>query len=116
MISKNISNTYDRPDLVIYKSVCQCMDNTCNNTLHLEFDETYKGLILNMYQPLNPVDYYFNENIFKNFWRRLKYSVKILFGYPVDFEGFHLFNGEAHVRDYIKALNEGLEKMKESSL
>jgi hypothetical protein len=113
MISNNITKVSEYDDAIFYKAVCDCMCDTHDQTLHLEYDKKFKVLSLNLYNNVCYPDW-IGGNWFRKIWRRITASFKLLFTGELELTGEFIFNGEPAVKDYIKALNAGMKKLKEN--
>jgi len=98
MISKNISKLYDHDDFVVYNATCDC--GHCRHDICLEMDEYDLMYITLTYEA---------EKV--SIWKRIKFLFSGKFSTYYEF----VFSGEDGLRDYIKALEEGLEKLQKKN-
>ncbi len=107
---KKVSCEAEYPDSIWYKTTCACGDN--NMTLWF----TIREEILALYFTVSAnVPYYGEGNWFVIFWKRLRAAIRCLFGYELEYHEELIFSDHEHVRDFIGALKEGLEKTREWS-
>ncbi len=107
MISNNIMIQDEGDDYIFYKASCACGSDDCTQTLELGFidfkEAELKEVELNIYGNLG--DYHLG------FWERIKKAFKVLvYGY-LEINSDFVFRGEKAIADYIKALEDGLEKV-----
>ena len=107
MISHNVMIQDEGEDYIFYKASCACGSDDCTQTLELgviDFkDAGVKEVELNVYGRLG--QYHLN------FWERVKIAFKVLTNGYVELQSEFVFHGEKAIADYIKALEDGLEKI-----
>jgi len=107
MISNNVMVQDEGKDYIFYKASCACGSDDCNQTLELGFrdfkEADLKEIELNLYGRLG--QYHLN------FWERVKIAFKVLTNGYVELQSDFVFRGEKAIADYIKALEDGLEKI-----
>jgi len=110
-MSKNICVTDRFKGSIYYHAVCDC--GTHCHTVLLEHEDDLPSIItLSMYGEIHYSEW-FCDSWYGKICRRIKHAWSILFhGYQKDLEGSFLFQGEESIRDYISALEEGIEKIK----
>lgn len=113
MISNNIVKVSEYDDAIFYKAVCDCMCDDHNQTIHLEYDKKVNLMLLNLYNHVRYNDWV-GGSWFRKMCRRMTASVKLLFTGEIELTGEFIFNGEPAIKDYIKALNSGIRKLKEN--
>jgi hypothetical protein len=111
-ISENIMKIGEGPEHIIYRSDCGCGSNDHSQTLFLDLDEDF-GLGMRLYADIDVPIYYGNGNMFSRAWLRVKYAFRLLFTGNIHMESDFLFRGAGHIEDYITALQQGLDKLKE---
>lgn len=97
----------------VYKTSCSCYDGDHDLTFTLEYDEGMKLLIAN-FKVNGPAPYCYNWGYlwYIKIWNRIKLSWKALFTGRITYCESFVFRGEKHISDLIKALEEGLSKLK----
>jgi hypothetical protein len=110
-ISDNICKIWEHKDMIHYKSICACTADEHTQTICLEYDKSFNGIILYLYQTFR-IKEYWKGPWYKNWIRRVKYSLQIIFKGTIELESDFLFRNEEHIQDYINALSEGIEKIK----
>ena len=98
---------------IFYKTSCSCYDNDHDLTFTLEYDEDVKMLIMN-FEVNGPAPYCYDwdKPWYVRAWNRIKLSWKVLFTGRITYSESFIFRGEKHISDLIKALEEGLSKLK----
>ena len=112
-ISEIRNSGLEDKDFISYRATCACTDEHHSQTLHIENIEDTDMIELTIYSQLWYPDW-IEKNPFKRFWRRLKVSTKLLFTGQIFLEGGFMFSGEDSIKDYVKALKEGLKKIDKS--
>lgn len=97
-------------DLVIYKTNCECGDHVLTFTLEFEKDLPWLTLCLNMSTPYHYR--YYRESWYSHLFYRFYNSIRLFFGYPMEYEDSFLFKDEQHIQDFIDALKDGIEHVK----
>lgn len=104
-ISKFVCETtggvVQKPDYVMYQATCTCLQD--HQMIEIEVDKD--GYIATTFYYRCIVSSYWHS-----YWRRIKTALRVLFCDYVDVECDFLMN-EDGLRDYIKALQEGLDKL-----
>ena len=108
MIANNVLKQVEGKNWVFYKATCSCGDDDCTLTLELGYEEIgndpeFKEIDLNIYGRIGV--YY------PSFWEKIKLIWKFLTRGYVESEKTFIFNGKPAIQDFIKALQEGLEKL-----
>ena len=114
MTSQNICKVAEYDDCIFYRTHCQCMNNDHAHTLELSFEDHGSGLKelnLIVYSDLSYYDFY-DKKWYEKYWRRIKTAFSLLIGGHPQINDSFIFNGNKAVEDYIKALQEGLDKLK----
>lgn len=118
---KNITEVeymgYVPEDQVLFRATCGCVDPYHDQNLRLEFLDMGNSnsaiLELSIDHKMHYPDW--NErNWFKKIWKRIKFASKLLFTGYIELDGGFMFSGEDAIKDYIKALQSGMKKLKES--
>lgn len=108
-ISTKICKTHEFEDSVFYKLNCGC---GCDD--YLEFEYIYSNFTnhskLKFYKKLVWVDYYYTDNIFTRFIKRIKACFSIIFKGRLTIEDEFLIANEDQLDDFITALQEGKKK------
>lgn len=106
--------THEFDDAIFYRAACDCNDENHDLELQLCLDEAgIMALIIT--GKLKTKAHWEGRNIFEMAWLRIKYSTILLFrGW------FHLYHDfmiteEKQIDDFIKALNDGKNKLKMSA-
>jgi len=107
--SRNICRTTDENLPIIYRAQCDCGE--CSNTLILE-KERDLGLTLALYADVRYTEYWC-RGWWATLWRRAQIALGILVhGYQEGLECEFIFAGEEAIRDYLAAIESGLEATK----
>jgi hypothetical protein len=122
---KNITEVeyMDHPldDQVLFRAVCGCVDPYHDQELRLEYldfgkdgnDMSAGMLELSIDHKMHYPDW--NEsNWFRKIWKRIKVASKLLFFGEVELDGGFMFSGEEAIRDYIKALQYGMKRLRQN--
>lgn len=113
-ISKNVMVMNEYNDLVFYRAQCGCMHDRHVQTLSLSRAEE-SGIHLCIDAELHLRDRYdVGRGRFARAWFRVKSALKILFLGTISLEEEFIFNDEDSIRNYIVALEEGIDKLKAS--
>ena len=116
MISNKICKLNEFDDESIwYKAICPC---GCDESLDIEIekqisiskDNQYPILYLRFYK--NSYINIFSTNWFSNILERIRISFKILIFGKYETTGEYYIQDVEHIEDFIKALEEGKEKLK----
>ncbi|MFA5732023.1 MAG: hypothetical protein WC934_08465 [Acidithiobacillus sp.] len=113
---KQVQRTGKWPDSIWYNTKCYCEDNEID--LHFQYDNNIE--MVTIYFVSTHMPYYINVrkeknviiNFIKTFYERLKCAIKIIQGDPIKFDEEFIFRDIDHVKDFITALQEGIEYMK----
>ena len=109
MISDKVMKTIEGKDYVFYEVACACGSPDHNLILEMVYDKDIKMVSLTMYQKL--YRQYWGNVWYKNLYKRIKASLRLLFTGKIETEGELLIKGRGHINDFIKALIEGKDKM-----
>lgn len=102
-------------DAVYYQTACDCNNKECNMTLELELDSRFPGfLFLNLYKRLIWNSDYGRFSWLYRMWRRVRDGFRMIFFGYIYVEESHTFRGKEHIKSFISAIEEGMEKIKES--
>ena len=116
MISKNVMKIHEFDDSIYYKAACSCGSDDDITTIEFEKIQPPSDMIaLNFYKNIAWCSHWGNHNIFYNFWKRVKCSMKVLFTGYVTLEESFIIQGEESITDLIKALEEGREYIKKGT-
>jgi len=111
MISFRTMKIEQFEDDVYYRAACSCGNSEHDVTIEFEKDED-GDINLFFHKKVCYTSRWTANNIFSDFWLRLKGALKLLFtGYIELEESFMLEKGE-HIDSFIKALEEGREELK----
>jgi hypothetical protein len=102
---------------VAYKAQCACTSDADIMNIWFERDEECPDEIAMTfyYEVHNYFHTFYGERQFWcNLWKRIKTSLKVLFGGRLEIEGAFLLRGEKQMADFIAALNEGREFVKKA--
>lgn len=124
MVARNICRTHrfknraGKVDWEGYNAQCECGTDDHQHELIAEYDPDFDRISLSLYFKTWTANPYVYESGFigyvKDVWRSFKFRVKCVFqGYnTLNYE--FLFAGEEAVQDYIDALQDSLNHMKEA--
>jgi len=113
LISKNVMKLNNFDDSIYYKADCSCGDSDHEILIEFEKDKECPDMIfLNFYKNIAWCSHWGSDNIFYNFWKRVKCAIKVLFTGYVELEESFIIQGEDSINDIIKALEEGKEYIK----
>ena len=109
---------YDLSDQysVWYRIACGCMyeEHDCTITIKQDF-EWRQDIDLVFYKKVSWADYHGrNDNFISRWVSRIKCSLKVLFTGYIELEEDFLIHGEEHIDNFIQALEEGKQKIKEN--
>lgn len=107
MISNNIMKLYESNTTIMYRSACVCSDPNDDQHLILEYDNDLDTVSLIIYKTLTISSWKVIDRLIKAF--------TILFTGKLEYECDFLFRDENAIYDYIKALNTGIEKLKDNN-
>jgi hypothetical protein len=117
MTSSNICVTRRFKNATFMNTQCECGSDAHEHDLEVEYDEEFDRLVLHMYfktWTLNPYKYHGGiRGWFVDLWSNIKIRGTVLFKGWVDMNYEFIFNGEEAVQDYINALQESLDQMKQ---
>lgn len=113
MTSKKIMKMDEYDDSIFYRASCDCGDPQCDLNLELEKDEDSEMIYLTFYKKLHWSSYWgHNDKWYKNLLSRIKCSLKMLFTGNISVEECFIYHGKDQIKDFINALNEGMDKIK----
>jgi hypothetical protein len=97
-------------DSVFYQVACSCGSPDCNLLLELEHDPKFaEHLDLTIYR-----DLIWSSHFRKNcLWARIKGALTLLFKGRLEVAESFGLRGEEHIRSFIDALEDGIERVKE---
>ena len=96
---------------VFYRVACDCTCNDCDLTIELEDDKDFNQIMLNMFKNLVWSSYWGDRNWFQRLHRRISGALKILFIGRIKVEETFIFQGREHIASFLKAMEEGMNKM-----
>jgi len=101
---------------LMYKVSCSCGGgDDCDLTV--EFDSDIGDIGIVFYKQMQVWNPYRNaDNIWEHFLKilhNIKISIKVLFGHRLSFESDIMLQEETHVEDFLQAIQEGQQYMKE---
>lgn len=109
---KTVEKIIEDENSVYYRTTCGCGSSEHDIHLVLEYDGRISDITLSM-ELFTDTGYIWEHlNWFGRLARRLKEVLRLLFFGRIDFCGEFIFRDEEHVRDFMDALKEGLEKMR----
>ena len=125
--SYRIMRTEEFDDAIFYRAGCDCGNQDHDIVLELERDEDMPDtILLNIYTDMEWCSYFIGEyapdfddklmrvwNILKRLWYKLKAVYRILIKDHIKVEHTFIFRGELQIRSFIKALEDGIEKINE---
>ncbi len=123
--SKGIMKNAEYDDTIFYTAQCSCGYETHNHSIQLDYDNEIPDMITFMLYSKFDFHVWRDDrleegivnsikDLFSAFRNRIKYAFKVLFIGSFEWDEAFMFQGEKQVEDYIKALNEGLAKMKKA--
>lgn len=121
MTSTRISKTAEGKDYIYFRASCSCGNDRDSHVIKISDDLDNLGIIEMSFYSTQWDCIWFNnpdrdKETFRNFWWRLKRRVvnsfKLLFFGYYETEVDFMFQGEEQIKDYINALQEGLNKIK----
>lgn len=114
MTTKGVMKAHEFKDAVFYHVMCDCGDPECTMVLEMENDDGI--LFLNLYKKISYSAYWQDDNWFKAQWRKIKFIFKFLFTGYVSLEETHVIQDVEQIEAFIKALQEGKEKLKDAGI
>lgn len=117
---KMVSRFWDTKDSVAYKVGCSCGSDDCGATIEIEYDPELQDMLLMHFYTEIHIGWYnmgdlYNEGIL-NWFRfqvaKIKTAIKVLFTGRLEMSGEFILQGEEHIKDFIEALNEGVDYCK----
>jgi hypothetical protein len=113
---KKVSLFDEYEDSIFYKADCDCGDKDCEVMIEVTAIRNTSMISLNFYKTINMhyFKYYKNWFVqkFYNIINRFKYAFIILFTGEISLESEFILNGEEHIDNFVKAIEEGKTKMK----
>jgi len=106
-------------DYIVYRTSCECMDESCTLTLTLEreeYGEEYKisGLQGMISLTIDQKQFWYSDwrdKPLKMFWKRFIASMKMLFTGSLETHSSFIFRGENHIREMINTISQDLDKI-----
>ena len=112
MITTGVMKVADYEDAVFYRVACDCTDADHDVTIELEYDKDFNNIYLNFYRKARVWSIYWeSSNVFKRIYGRFKSALKILVSGVIEYEDELNLSNPEHVRNFISALEAGLEKL-----
>lgn len=120
-VSYKIMNIYEDNDTIIYRSSCDCGDKNDDLVLTINVDNNYDTLNICMTGNLTYSDdficYACNFLVrgighFRNFIKRIKGAIKLIFTGKLEQEYEFIFSDEKHVNEFLNAIREGMDNLK----
>jgi len=122
MTSKRICVTSSGREFIFYRAECSCGSDNHAHIIEISKADANLGCLeMSFYSTQVDRDWWKvpnkdNPYAIRNMWwafkRRIRFAFNILFRGYFETEVDFMFNGEDQIRDYIKALEEGLEHVK----
>ena len=113
VISNYIMKTAEYPEAVFYKASCECGGHI--QDIIMERDEAIGDITLTLYDEFSLKDYW-RWPRWQVPFKRLALAFKIIFKGYLEMECSFLFQREDAIKDYIAALEQGLEHIKSGNL
>ena len=110
----NIMKVKEFDEAIFYKTSCDCLGGDHVHTLILEYDNKHKNISLSLCGNIGCYEKNY-DSWFIKIWERIKLCKKLLFTGNFELEDVFDFNGEDHIKDYIKALEKGIKKLKKDN-
>ncbi len=106
MLSREFDNS------IFYKIGCDCMEDEHTKTVELEYDEETRTVQMIFYADLQLDDYYTAMPWWEKPWFRIKKAVRMLVFGKIETQTDFLWADTKSIDDFIEALQEGREKLK----
>ena len=116
---RGICKVAEYPDSVFYKAHCDCMSDNHTQTLILDYDKEFDIVTLAVHSTITTqyntdwcttwqerLEQWYNAQILK-----FNQVCKLIWTGQIEGENEFLFQSKEQVRDYIAALEEGLDKL-----
>ena len=106
---------------IMYRASCACMDPDCDVWIDIEWDPEIGETVLQFYAKVGYWGEYEDHSKclirriptkIKNLWYRFKKAAELFFTGYLNSEGSFLMEKSEQIEDFIGALNEGLEKVR----
>jgi len=123
-ISKGVMKTNEWGNLVMYRAMCSCGDTDHDITISFEYDKECNEMELFFYKKIDWCTNW-SDPWYKNAWRRIRDSLKMLFTGWIELEADFLIQDIDHIDNIITAMIDGRvlmrrkiekERMKEEEL
>ncbi|MGB2828408.1 MAG: hypothetical protein WBC50_09490 [Dehalococcoidales bacterium] len=111
MTTYKVMETGKYDDAIFYRVDCACSSDRCGLHMELSYEKDINELSLYLYKNLSFRSY--NSSRIVSAWLRIKGALKILFTGYIEVNEDLLIEGGEHIDNFIKALEEGREKMLE---
>jgi hypothetical protein len=114
MVSRNIMKSREYKDSIIYKASCGCGCETYE--LNVEYIKEIGEVALFIWADLNYNErasdcYSYDSPWYRRTWVRIRDALKLFFTGRLHVQAEFLFEDEESIRDYLKALEAGIEKI-----
>ena len=116
MTTNRIMKVHEFEKAIYYRASCSCGEPDCDLTLELERDDDCKMIFLNMYKNLCWSAHWRSDNFFQILWRKIKMACRILFTGYTKVEECFIFCGDEQIDDFLNALKEGRNYLKEAEI
>lgn len=117
-VADSFTNDFGNAETIFLRASCGCGHDTCSHTLEVSYEDLdgyFNDLVgVNIYGKMWYREYHSQENFFKRLWYRIRDGIKLIFGGYIEMHYDFTFQGEEQINDYIEALQETVEKIKES--
>lgn len=108
--------THEGDSWVFYRVACDCGEPNCDLTVELEIDKELPNMLfMNFHKNLEWSSYHGDANLFVRIWRRIKCACKVLFTGYIEVQESHIFQGYAHIKNFIEVMHEAATIMVENS-
>jgi len=112
LTSKRIMKMSEGDSYVFYRLSCSCGDSEDDIDLELSHDDDIFEMVnIDMYGDFKWC--YCNDPFHVRMWKRITGSLRLLFTGHVEMHHGLIIQGEDHINDFIVALEEGLDKIKQ---
>ena len=111
MTSEGIAKVQEWDDCIIFKAHCDCMADEHIHTLDISYEEEYGEMTLTLHSEICYYDKY-HTKWFEKYWERIKMCFTLLTGGYPKVEDSFVFRGPQSIKEYIEALQSGMEKIK----
>lgn len=110
-ISYKVMKMDEFNDAIFYRIACACGDSDHDFMLWLEYDKEIDDITLMIEKKLYWKDYFSTCSWYEKAWKRLRDGIRLIFGGYLEMTSDILFMDKEHIDEFIKALEEGRNKI-----